>query len=720
MSEAVINLKTFFFTLAILSIATVMLSTNAYAETGQNFDREKIGPTQFKLITHYDRIWDGSKWVNYMWSDDGINITLESQNIIYKINKLSCEFSLLNPYTKQVSVKSFAQEMTVNGSKALLSACLVTKVTPRIDTLDVTVKRISADSQIETIYTIDASGNVEWTYDLSITNPLTSAKLGVIETCVDCVPLQVQNDFINFGDYFLDTKNRVHNTLKTKQAGKDYTITYEGGVMNSSEKLTIDPVFGYTNVTIGKRVFGTPGVTSSSCFSNAGFANLSDQFFLETDANTGPGGCHVLAFQWDISAIPDNSAVTNSSLRQDTTTVASPRNCDYTQVTNNTITATAETLWLDIINNQSGITYVSNDSQCTTVGNDKEIDLGTSADSDIEQSLSLDRFAVGMMSNPFNRDGSTRSNGFGANVELQVTYDTGIPDAITDLTNVTTRDTSVNLDWTEPNLHGGALQGYQVNYTTPYGNPLTVLNNNSGTTSNVNVTGLTKSTPYTFRVSAWTENGNNATGNKLNVTTPAFTPVNFTLGFIDVNVTNPDLFPIRFVRTDINATSLFLNVTYSKTFNLTCSFYYKFAMTNASYSNLSNVTVSSTEIRSDFQFVNASNEVVDVFCKDNNTPNNATYILTQTNFPLLAQFRNFTGGVYGTEGQFGTTSLIVLGIIILSMIGFNRVNPAVGAIFTVMIIFGAAWFGFINIPEIMIAAFILVVVLAIGTTRKDD
>jgi len=714
--------KSFFFTLVILGITSVLVS-NAYAETGQNFDRTQIGPKNFLWSSHYDRMWDGTKWVNYFWGDNGNTIQFQSANIIYKLDKNTCKFSLLNPVTWQPSVDSYSHELLVDGTKVGVSACSVTSAIPTTDGLEIKVSRSGGGGGLVTTYEVNADGIMEWTNEITNTDFFKVAKFGVVETCANCTAKQTAGDFISFGDYFLDTENRIHNTLQTSVADKgNYLLTYEGGLMGFNQKLTIDPIFGFSNSTVTKRVFGTPGIVNANCFVNAGFTNTTTQFFVETDDQAASGTCYVLASQWDISSLPGGLLeVVNSSLRYDITAVSAPtKNCDYTQVTNDTNVAAA-TLYLDVTNNQSGIVYTSNDSQCTTVGNNKEVDLGVDADTDIRNSITGGRFAVGIINNPFTRGGDTRSNTFGADIELLVNYTTTPPFAVTDLTNSSTLDTQVRLSWSQPNLNNGTLSGYQINFTTPFGNPLTIITNNTGTSiTNANITGLTNLTPYTFRVSAWTQVGNNATGNKLNVTTIGFSPVNFTLGFIDVNTTNPDIFPIRYARTDINATSLFLNVTYSNTYNLTCSFYYKFAMTNATYSNLPKINVSGTEVRSDFTFVNASREVIDVFCKNENTPNNATYILTQTDFPLLAQFRNFTGGVYGTTGQFGTVNLVTLGIIIASMIGFNRINPSVGAIFTIIIIFGAGYFGFITIPEQMIAAFILVAVLAFMTTRKDE
>lgn len=93
------------------------------------------------------------------------------------------------------------------------------------------------------------------------------------------------------------------------------------------------------------------------------------------------------------------------------------------------------------------------------------------------------------------------------------------PDKITDLTSANLGTSTVDLLWTQPGLNGGTLTNYLINFTTPFGNPQTFRANTTNTY--LNVTGLTLGTDYSFRVSALTQGGYNATGNILNITTTA-------------------------------------------------------------------------------------------------------------------------------------------------------------------------------------------------------
>jgi len=287
---------------------------------------------------------------------------------------------------------------------------------------------------------------------------------------------------------------------------------------------------------------------------------------------------------------------------------------------------------------------------------------------------------------------------------------------------------SLILNWTQPFLGGGSLQGgYQVNFTTPHAEPLTILVDDTDSTfTEFTVSGLTELTNYTFRVSAINQAGLNVTGLKLNITTlDDFTEENFTVGFIGefpdsaIDETNLDLIPIRFERIDINDTTVRLNVTYANNIDLACQFDYKFAMTESFFdSPLDTVSVGGGDQETSFLFTDFENEVVDVFCWNEVNNQSGSYILTQTNFPLLQQIQAFRDGDFGTAGMFGILDMVTLMVIIISMIGFNRVNETVGAIFNIIFIGALSFFEIIELSTTIFAAVALVLMLVIITTRK--
>ncbi len=302
------------------------------------------------------------------------------------------------------------------------------------------------------------------------------------------------------------------------------------------------------------------------------------------------------------------------------------------------------------------------------------------------------------------------------------------PDAIFDLIFYDLDFKSLILNWTQPFLGGGTLQdGYQINFTTPHAEPLTIIvDDTESTFTEFTVSGLTEQTNYTFRVSAINQAGLNATGLKLNITTPEdFTSENFTVGFIGefpdvaIDAENEDIIPIRFERIDINDTTVRLNVTYANNIDLACQFEYKFAMTETFFdAPLDVVSVGGGDQETSFLFNDFDNEVIDVFCWNEVNNQSGSYILTQTNFPLLQQIQAFRDGDFGTEGMFGVLDMITLMVIIISMIGFNRVNETVGAIFNIIFIGALSFFGIIELSTTIFAAVALVLMLVIISTRK--
>lgn len=299
------------------------------------------------------------------------------------------------------------------------------------------------------------------------------------------------------------------------------------------------------------------------------------------------------------------------------------------------------------------------------------------------------------------------------------------PDAVTDLNAINITTNSVQLSWSQPNLRGNTLLGYQINYTTPFGSPLTIITNNTNSRlTSFTVTGLANATNYSFRVGLWTPLFKNMGGNILGVTTlTKFFNSNVTLGGLNlnsstINAVNPVSIPIYYQRSDINGSTTLLKVIYPSYYNLNCNISYKFAQTNKNYTNLSRASIANNQVDSVFQFTNSSNEVITTSCTDINTGTNAKYIITQSNFPMIQQVKDFRSGKFGTAGQFGAIDIIALVAVIIGMIGFNRVNEAAGVIFTIIFIGVLAFFQIITWPTVFAAALAVIVLIAVTSHRK--
>lgn len=294
-----------------------------------------------------------------------------------------------------------------------------------------------------------------------------------------------------------------------------------------------------------------------------------------------------------------------------------------------------------------------------------------------------------------------------------------LPDAVTDLAAEATNLSTVILTWTAPTSYAPEITGYHVNFTTPYGAPDQVISGSpiAGSLVTKTVTGLTIGVEYSFRIAPITFHGYNATGNIANATT--FNQ--FEVGDLpDVSTPNPLDAQIFFNRTDVSATTVQLDVTYSDTYDLACDIAYKYARTNQTYYPLNSTVVDADDVYSRFTFYNATNEVMRVECWDVGGTDSAKYVITITDFPLLQQIDNLSNGTYGTMGEFGAIDLVSLLVIIISMIGLNRTNPIAGVIFVVIAEFVLAYFGVVSIPQVLLVGFATVIMLAIMVTRKDD
>lgn len=648
----------------------------------------------------------------------------------------------------------------------------------------------------------------------------------------------------------------------------------------------------------------------------SGSYNLVDDNVLTVGSGVTASStdCHRSVIEWDISSIPDNAVITDVDVSFETGSIGTANNCEWNPITNQPSISATGTVFADIAD---GTPYADNNAECTTVGINRLVDLGTSADSDLQALLSSDWFAVGIQAENEAVGVSSTLNTLRAepwpatpDPTLTVTYFLP-PDAVDDLTVANLANTSLDLLWTQPNLNSGTLENYLINFTTPHGVPVTFLANS--TNLYYNVTGINFGTDYSYRVSALTEWGYNATGNILNITTPTTvyslpptdlqvfahgnttqldlewtastidnivgykieretpkgsgwstivanttntnvfynntglttnviynyrvtaingsglstvsneydmttfklpnavtdlvatatslssvelswtTPLHFApeiIGYM-VNYTTPhgipntiltnnsfsdspmhtvtnlgigsdvsfrvapvtvhglnatgnivnsttfsdftigelniidevntDIIDVLFTRTDLSASSTQLDVRYPNTVtDFRCTFSYKFAQTNQTYSSLSSSVFDTNYDTSSFVFTNSTNDIIDAYCWDNsNTIVNGTYRLTQQTFPFVTMINQFQDGQFKTAGQFGVLDLITVIVILISMIGFNRSNPAAGIIIAVMVLGATAFFGIIEFPTIIAGVIALIVMLAVVTTRKS-
>src|SRR3989304_4692266 len=355
----------------------------ASAETGKNYDTESLGNGLIQWTSHYDRIFDGDSWENYLISNNPMQLEFESANLSFLFDKVSCNFKLLNPESETVAIDGYDFTLNIDGLPSILPICDLESFIQSEDKVSFTINR----GLFKTLYDMNPSGSMEWTHEID-NNEGKASTFTIIETCTDCIAESIEENKIDFGFYTLDTKNEVHNTVKETRADKgDYIIEYEKTIPDG-EKLIIDPVFSYT-VGTSKRVF-TANAAVDPCSTTASASDAVVQFHKGASGAAGDG-CDYLTTYWNIASIPNLATITDTDLLVDVDTSTNPENCDINPMTVNPSSASIQAILDDIID---GTPYLDNNNWCTTVSNNKAFDLGASADTDVTTALADNEFAL--------------------------------------------------------------------------------------------------------------------------------------------------------------------------------------------------------------------------------------------------------------------------------------------------------------------------------------
>lgn len=749
-----------YYLLPLLLVALVFIqSPDAFAERGKNFDKEiiAVNPDGTLQVRHtllsYDRVNHDGVWKDYVFTDYGNYLEIKTAANILRLDVVTCGFSFHNAENQLlfgdsiIAFNSIVNQYTWNAVTQVNSAACEAYYDVSENSL--VAKRYAAGvGYMEYKYIFD---NGNWKTQLEATNltGLTNRVFAFDQTIDlnrDTIKFGgVSRNLDNFNGQSFDRTFLVNNQAKVLEflngvnfdfdLGFDYldsvTITDTGAgktkltfhymrnneILMPNETLIIDPTFGWSAYSTAKMVF-TGAAAAATCQ-----AFTSESSVFPTTLGAGASGaasrCWIHVVEDDFSSITSATSITSVKIRMDTSADTGMVGCDYNALSADIGAQTPAQLATAAT---TGTALVNDDTTCASNGSNLEVTLGNTANTLLLAEINSGNgiWGIGIVEQDYpTRQAAERTISIGG-YEWEVVYDiTPPPDAVDDLTSPSQSYGSIDLLWTQPALNGGNLSGYQINYTTPWGNPLTVLTNNTGTSdTSTTVSGLSIATDYTFGVSAWTEIGNNVTNPPmvwLNVTTAG----NFTIGSATFNQTNSQVLPITFEEQDINATAKFLNVTFANTYTLACDFSYQFANDNRTYTGLSSYAVSSTLDETYFILTDFEDEIINVNCYDTVTGTDAEYLLVQSDFPLLNQINNFRNGTYGTMGAFGAFDLVTIAVVIFSMIGLNRVNESVGAIFNIILLGSLAYFEIIELPTVIFGVLTVVIIFIITSTRKD-
>src|SRR3990172_6780872 len=329
----------------------------AYAEVGENFDTISLDNGLTQWTSHYDRIWDGDSWENYLISNNPMQLEFESANLSFIFDKASCNFKLLNPESETVAIDGYDFTLNIDGLPSILPICDLESFIQSEDKVSFTINR----GLFKTLYDMNPSGSMEWTHEID-NNEGKASTFTIIETCTYCIVQSIDGNRIDFGSYTLDTKNEVHNTVKETKADKgDYIIQYEKTILDK-EKLVIDPTFSSNNPTLDGYITDNDNddncETSPSAFSGSDVAAIVAVGLESTPITTD---CYRGFFMFDISSIEGQIKDVDMTYAVTTISGSGPDNCDWIGLGVDVTTASDSQIWDSY---PAGTMMVSSDTGC--------------------------------------------------------------------------------------------------------------------------------------------------------------------------------------------------------------------------------------------------------------------------------------------------------------------------------------------------------------------
>lgn len=757
-----------------ITILSMQQSVFAETEKGKDFDRVYLGKDarggdMYSWVSHPDRLpvgfsgWD-VLYADYRLTEDSNFVYLETANAgSVAFSKSGCYYDyynggIISGNTPQISGVSWTVKGKANNTSTwsnlntINNAACVVSHNELGDTVKITGQKQNSQGTFQIVLDYSPGKGIKETMRGYNNNPAwTAHNIGFTETFI--VPRTIQfgaqqYDLANYNNTVLsrawiqaNEAKMVKLTEKIKydvglgfDSLNDIKITYINGVPRLSFNylythqivpyqtwFEVDPTFGYTSAQ-SQQYVQTGSVTN--CLTAPGSSNGSSAVTARVSMPTNAAAdvCVIQVGKWIISSIPDSATVTAANFRHDRGAAGGSANERMLVGRNMTSDPQTTTSAIKYQQGTQGNFVISPWTESAAGTNDIVRPFNSNGTTSIQNRLVSNWYGLVLSFVSMKNDASTHNIDNIQNWELQINYTLPTPNAVTDLVATPSATSVVYLSWTAPDAHGGTIDGYQINATTPFGNPLTILISSTGTTATTaTVSGLTEDSPYSFRVSAIIGGTNkNITGANIANATTGFNSGNFTIGSFNLDATNSERVGVNFVRSDVNSTRTNVSVIYDKDYTLDCNVAYSLAQDSDSYYNVSGSVYSTSQNYHTFTFNNPENDIITMNCHDRTTNDTGNFVMNQNEGWILKQMvNNFRNGVYGTSGQFGTFDLITIVCLMFGMIGLNRTNEAVGAIIMLFALGILAYFGFIIWPVAFVGGIALIIVAAIAQTRKD-
>jgi len=187
--------------------------------------------------------------------------------------------------------------------------------------------------------------------------------------------------------------------------------------------LEIDPTFTSPQTNNHYGIF-TSGGSSTSCGTEYDKSSSLWRWSMQrTTSSTNTDSCVISGFQVDTSSIPDSSTITGVELTFNSQTIPgwanlSGKECAVYDVTTDLSGTVSSAMLTDVM---TGTNYIgSGVTSCHSGTN--TYDLGTQADTDLQNNLSNDFFAVGLGWTDFTRNSNEIGTGDVIDLSLAVTY----------------------------------------------------------------------------------------------------------------------------------------------------------------------------------------------------------------------------------------------------------------------------------------------------------
>jgi hypothetical protein len=243
----------------------------------------------------------------------------------------------------------------------------------------------------------------------------------------------------------------------------DYKVNMDYAEGDFIGYLEIDPTFTVTSGNDGWfRDSNGDDVCSTANSSTINGSVLEPHIYGSPSANID---CQLAYIEFPVSGFPSTVTVTDVALDFYVTSVLSPDSCDVRPITNNQPSVSgSQTIFNEIM----GATDYTQLTECQSTGQKSNMNLGSQAVTDFNNSITSGWFALGLKqdTDTVNANKITTIAAAAHSTydppKLTVTYIVPIaPQPPTGLTTVT--GVPVELDWTAPTDNGGsAITGYKV------------------------------------------------------------------------------------------------------------------------------------------------------------------------------------------------------------------------------------------------------------------